>query len=394
MSHDPADNNDPGAQGGYSSTAPSAHQRRGSVTYNEDGLKVDPQKPPSQSRKVTMYGSGGETKTGYLGPHGNPEGKSKLWSWHTDGGINYYSYSTRPTASYDPSSHDVEHMPIDRQGQFSAIHGQGDITLNYQKALESLFGHSEDPKPPIVDRVERTMMAARVTDMTSHWSPLFPGIGSTNVFIGGLPAWRANLDFHACSEPLDVGGAVLVGSPTVRINYMMACRMGDVVMEIPGGPNVIATGCPTVLIGPKGDADFTEVIEPQEEDSGSGLGIHASATGDVDSVSCEGTAGVVGNLPQEKAIFKAKAGCLAAVLKGTIGGSIDVPLWSVSPVASWLFGDHTVTLGVSAHGNLGSIGANGHVEGGYSEEKGMYGSVGGDAAYGAGGGFNVFGAIK
>jgi uncharacterized Zn-binding protein involved in type VI secretion len=395
MSHDPADNNDPVIQGGYSSTAPPAGSRSSSVTYNGDGLKVDPPKPPpSQSRKVTVYGSGGETKTGYLGPNGKREGKSKLWNWHAEGGVDYYSYSTRPTGSYDPTSQDVEHMPIDKQGQFSVVHGQADITFNYQKAVDSFFGFSDDPKPPIVERVERTMMAARVSDMTSHWSPLFPGIGSTNVFIGGLPAWRANLDFHACSEPMDVGGPVLVGSPTVRINFMMACRMGDVVMEIPGGPNIIASGCPTVLIGPKGEADFTEVIEPQEVDTGDGLGIHGSVTGDFDSVGCEVSAGVVGNLPQEKAIFKAKAGCMAAVLKGNISGSIDLPLWFISPVASLLFGDHTVTVGVSAHGSLGSVGANGHVEGGYSEEKGVHGSIGADAAYGGGAGFNLFGGIK
>jgi uncharacterized Zn-binding protein involved in type VI secretion len=394
MSHDPADNNDPVIQGGYSSTAPPANQRSGSVTYNEDGLKVDPPKPPSQSRKVTVYGNNGETRTGYLGPSRQREGKSKYFEWHAGGGVDYYSYSRRSTGSYDPTSQDVELMPVDVQGQFSVVHGQADLTFNYQKALESFFGLSDDPKSPIVERVERTMMAARVSDMTSHWSPLFPGIGSTNVFIGGLPAWRANLDFHACSEPMDVGGPVLVGSPTVHINFMMACRMGDVVMEIPGGPNIIATGCPTVLIGPKGDADFTEVIEPQEVDSGSGLGIHANATGDFDSVSCEASAGVVGNWPQEKAIFKAKAGCMAAVLKGNLSGSIDLPLWFVSPVASWVFGDHTVTVGVSAQGSVGSVGANGHAEFGSSEEKGVYGSIGGDAAAGYGGGFNVFGAIK
>ncbi len=97
-------------------------------------------------------------------------------------------------------------------------------------------------------------MAARLGDLTSHGSPLFPGTGSPNVLIGGLPAWRALMDFHAC--PIvkvlvpDVGGVVLVGSPTVLINFMMACRVMDQVVEIPGGPNPIAMGCPTVFIGP------------------------------------------------------------------------------------------------------------------------------------------------
>jgi len=34
------------------------------------------------------------------------------------------------------------------------------------------------------------MPAARLTDMTAHGSALVPGLGSTNVLIGGLPAWR------------------------------------------------------------------------------------------------------------------------------------------------------------------------------------------------------------
>ncbi len=96
--------------------------------------------------------------------------------------------------------------------------------------------------------------AARVTDLTTHGSPLFPGIGSTTVVIGGLPAWRTFVDFHAC--PIvkvlvpDGGGVVMVGSPTVFIEFQMACRVNDLVIEIPGGPNPIVMGCPTVLIGP------------------------------------------------------------------------------------------------------------------------------------------------
>ena len=45
-----------------------------------------------------------------------------------------------------------------------------------------------------------------------------------------------------------------MGSPTVLINGQMACRMGDIVVEVPGaamGPaNPIVMGCPTVVIGP------------------------------------------------------------------------------------------------------------------------------------------------
>jgi len=99
--------------------------------------------------------------------------------------------------------------------------------------------------------------AARISDETAHGTPLAPGPGSPNVLIGGLPAWRAMIDQHACPAVNVTGadgvGSVMMGSATVRINGMMACRMGDMVIEKPGlalGPmNPIVMGCPTVLIG-------------------------------------------------------------------------------------------------------------------------------------------------
>ena len=99
--------------------------------------------------------------------------------------------------------------------------------------------------------------AARVTDPTTHGAPLSPGPGSPDVMIGGLPAWRAMIDQHACPAASVSGadgvGAVMMGSLTVMIDFQMACRMGDIVVEKPGlamGPaNPIIMGCPTVIIG-------------------------------------------------------------------------------------------------------------------------------------------------
>ena len=95
--------------------------------------------------------------------------------------------------------------------------------------------------------------AARMGDPTSHGKPLSPGPGSTDVLIGGKPAWRAATDFHAC--PLvspgpvpHVGGTVAMGSTTVLINNMPAARQGDMIIES-GPPNSIAMGEPTVIIG-------------------------------------------------------------------------------------------------------------------------------------------------
>jgi uncharacterized Zn-binding protein involved in type VI secretion len=102
--------------------------------------------------------------------------------------------------------------------------------------------------------------AARITDPTTHGAPLAPGPGSMDVLIGGMPAWRALMDQHACPLVSITGpdgvGMVMMGSPTVFIDFMMACRMGDIVVEIPGlamGPmNPIIMGCPTVMIGEMG----------------------------------------------------------------------------------------------------------------------------------------------
>ncbi|MGI4854287.1 MAG: PAAR domain-containing protein [Janthinobacterium lividum] len=99
-----------------------------------------------------------------------------------------------------------------------------------------------------------------MADPTTHGAPLAPGPGSANVMIGFMPAWRAAIDQHACPMVSVTGadgvGSVIMGSPTVFINGMMACRMGDIVIEKPGlamGPaNPIVMGCPTVMIGEVG----------------------------------------------------------------------------------------------------------------------------------------------
>lgn len=93
--------------------------------------------------------------------------------------------------------------------------------------------------------------AARVTDITSHGTPLSPGTGSPDVLIEGLPAWRVT-DFHSCplsTGPVPhVGGSVTMGSTSVLVNGIPAARMGDTIVES-GPPNTIVTGSQSVLIG-------------------------------------------------------------------------------------------------------------------------------------------------
>lgn len=79
--------------------------------------------------------------------------------------------------------------------------------------------------------------AVRLYDATQHGTPLLPGIGSPNVWIGGRPAWRARLDIHACpmgGTPPHGIGMVMAGSASVFINGCPAVRLDDVVEEAAG----------------------------------------------------------------------------------------------------------------------------------------------------------------
>lgn len=92
--------------------------------------------------------------------------------------------------------------------------------------------------------------AARVAD--NHVCPAFNGLqphvggpilasGMLTVRIGGMPAARVG-DRCVCAGPPAI---IAAGSRTVRIGGAFAARQGDKTAH--GG--LIATGCPTVLIG-------------------------------------------------------------------------------------------------------------------------------------------------
>lgn len=64
-------------------------------------------------------------------------------------------------------------------------------------------------------------------------------------------------DIHLCVTPLPIPphgpGVVIDGSPTVLINNLPACRMGDTILEALGPPNKIVKGEMTVIIGQSGN---------------------------------------------------------------------------------------------------------------------------------------------
>jgi hypothetical protein len=141
-----------------------------------------------------------------------------------------------------------------------------------------------------------------------------------NVIIGGQPAWRAQIDQHACPAVSITGadgvGSVMMGSPTVMINGMMACRMGDIVIEKPGlamGPaNPILMGCMTVIIGngaAAGSAGFS---------SGMGSGGGSGAGTSTEEVSTH--MGTAGSSQGETAASSASSGA-GASFGGGGGGS-------------------------------------------------------------------------
>jgi uncharacterized Zn-binding protein involved in type VI secretion len=78
------------------------------------------------------------------------------------------------------------------------------------------------------------------------------GPGAPTVVIAGRPAARVT-DSVSC--PLSngtsphVGGPIVTGSVTVRINGLPAARAGSIVSEV-GATSVIVVGTPLVLIGP------------------------------------------------------------------------------------------------------------------------------------------------
>jgi uncharacterized Zn-binding protein involved in type VI secretion len=94
--------------------------------------------------------------------------------------------------------------------------------------------------------------AARLGDITAHGGLII--VGCSTVLISGQPAARVG-DMHECplvtpgNPPVPhVGGPIIMGSPTVIIGGMPAARMTDMA-TCTGPPDIIMSGCPTVLIG-------------------------------------------------------------------------------------------------------------------------------------------------
>lgn len=304
------------------------------------------------------------------------------------------------SASYNPDKKVAKVTLAKVEAEFVAVHAQAGIKVDVGKAIgDAIKGLLFDkvkvpgPNPPSPP----APMAARVGDLTSHLAPLAPGPGSPNVFIGGMPAWRVGLDVHLCPAPgaPHGPGPVAPGATTVLINGAPAARASDFVVEPTGGPDVIAIGCPTVMIGVSTPSPAGGPGKPKRGWLGSlvegGLDLlsgqvlfESIPSVDLGKASAELKADAELDLKKMGGKVQVHAGAMAALLKGEIPIKIRLRI----PYTKQFLG-----IGVTGEGSLLSAGA--EVGGGVAiNEKGKMFEVTGGAKAGVGvGGLGVKGSV-
>jgi uncharacterized Zn-binding protein involved in type VI secretion len=232
---------------------------------------------------------------------------------------------------------------VELKAHGNVAHAQIDLI----DALKHWLSHEEHaPAPP---RGPMTPMAARLLDLTAHGTPLAPGPGSPNVFIGSMPALRANIDLFACAAPGAAphgAGPAQLGEPTVFINGMPAVRVGDFVAEPAGGPNLIVSGCATVTIGSPAGPPPAPPKPPDDEEPW--VIFESVAKADVGDADAEADVEAEGDLKKGKGSASIKLGASAALAKAELPLKVRLRI----PFTSAYLG-----LGVTAGGTLGSVGA-------------------------------------
>jgi uncharacterized Zn-binding protein involved in type VI secretion len=220
-------------------------------------------------------------------------------------------------------------------------------------------------------------MAARLLDITTHGTPLAPGPGSTNVFIGGFPAWRAGIDLCACAAPGAAphgAGPASIGEPTVLINGVPAIRVGDWVTEPTGGPNVIVVGCPTVFIGTPAGAP-PDVKPPGDADDLPWILFESVASADALAGEAEAKVAGEADLKNKKGSLEAAAGAEVALAKASIPLKVRVLI----PFTTYYLG-----LGVTAGAQIG-VGAKAGASAKINQDGKLFdGSAGASATLGGG----------
>ncbi|MBL8227942.1 MAG: PAAR domain-containing protein [Bryobacterales bacterium] len=129
-----------------------------------------------------------------------------------------------------------------------------------------------------------------------------------------ITAAAGGADIHMCTTPLPIPphgpGVVIDGSPTVLINNLPACRMGDTIIEAIGPPNKIVKGEFTVLIGNSGSGCSISAAggggggapsSPQGASGGPGTGGSSAPSSNSASSSASGGSGGSAPPPQTQA---------------------------------------------------------------------------------------------
>lgn len=229
----------------------------------------------------------------------------------------------------DLESGNAELNAIDTTTRASLLHGE--IDVGHAMVHETVRTQFVAPGP----------FAARIGDPTFHGTPLGPGIGSPNVLIGGKPAFRALVDFAICGQATPaphVGGVVASGASTVLVNGLPLVRAGDCVLELLGGPNPVAMGCPTVMAGPPAGASEVAVDDVQEVQAGLTVGdwfeLRPSEPIVVDGLALDvgAKAGLKGNAKRGEVDARVKAEVMGSVARVQGGATLRIRLPLVGSV--------------------------------------------------------------
>ncbi len=131
-------------------------------------------------------------------------------------------------------------VPTGAGAGLQAAQTAADIAI---KAAIAATAAAAGPALPIAKAAEQTLKGA----MLASVGALATGLSKIPSAFGGMP------DQHICPIPSPLPphgpGVVIDGSPTVMVDGLPLARMGDTVLEAIGGPDKIAIGEPTVMVG-------------------------------------------------------------------------------------------------------------------------------------------------
>jgi uncharacterized Zn-binding protein involved in type VI secretion len=134
-------------------------------------------------------------------------------------------------------------LPAAAAAALSAAQTVSDTAIKVAEA--ATLAAAGTPGAPAAYTAEQTAKTAAAAAMGSLSSSL---AAASTTPSGGVP------DLHICPLPTPLPphgpGYVIDGSQTVLTNGLPQCRQGDTVLEALGGPDKIAMGCMTVIVGP------------------------------------------------------------------------------------------------------------------------------------------------